>query len=51
VREVIRHGVDEPYLHRLGARRSLTAKTTVPGKRARAGCEFDHLPSAQMLSA
>jgi hypothetical protein len=51
VREYIRHGVEnEPCMQRLAARRALTAKTAVPGKRARAGWEFDHLPSVQMLS-
>jgi hypothetical protein len=52
VREYIRHGVkNEPDVQRLEVERASTATTTVPGKRARAGWEFDHLPSAQMLSA
>jgi hypothetical protein len=51
VREYIRHGVEnEPCVLRLAARRALTAKTAVLGKRARAGWEFDHLPSVQTLS-
>jgi hypothetical protein len=36
VREYIRHGVEsEHYMQRLKAGRASTAKTTVPGKRAR----------------
>jgi hypothetical protein len=52
VREYIRHGVEnERYVQRLEVVRASTAMTTVPGKRARAGWEFDHLPNALMLSA